>query len=109
MRVYTQRPDHNTGNYVPYSLRTVSGFFNVPLSELFTNKGCETGPTVYRPYPRRHVSALIPIKEPLRVSQADDPKVYLICFCVFQVIHNINIFYVMYQTQEGVFHQISRH
>ena len=22
--------DHNTGNYVPYSLRTVSGFFNVP-------------------------------------------------------------------------------
>ena len=27
MRIYTQRPDHNTGNYVPYSLRTVSGFF----------------------------------------------------------------------------------
>ena len=22
-------------------------------TELFTNKGCETGPTVYRPYPRR--------------------------------------------------------
>ena len=22
--------DHNTGNYIPYSLRTVSGFFNVP-------------------------------------------------------------------------------
>ena len=40
MRVYKQRPDHNTGNYVPYSLRTVSGFFNVP--QLF-NKDCETG------------------------------------------------------------------
>ena len=36
MRVYTQRPDHNTGNYVPYSLRTVSGFFNVPQSYLQT-------------------------------------------------------------------------
>ena len=34
------RPDHNTGNPVPYPLRTVSG-----------NKGCDTRPTVYRPYP----------------------------------------------------------
>ena len=32
--IYTQRPDHNTGNYVPYSLRTVSEFFNVPQSYL---------------------------------------------------------------------------
>ena len=32
--IYAQRPDHNTGNYVPYSLRTVSGFFNVPQSYL---------------------------------------------------------------------------
>ena len=24
------RPDHNTGNLVPYSLREVRGFFNVP-------------------------------------------------------------------------------
>ena len=24
------RPDHNTGNFVPYSLREVRGFFNVP-------------------------------------------------------------------------------
>ena len=32
--IYVQRPDHNTGNYVPYSLRTVSGFFNVPQSYL---------------------------------------------------------------------------
>ena len=49
----TQRPDHNTGNYVPYSTtpppRTVSGFFNVP-QRVVTNKGCETGPTVYRRY-----------------------------------------------------------
>ena len=46
MRIYTQRPDHNTGNDIPYSLRTVSGFFNVPQ-----NKGCEMGPKDYRPYP----------------------------------------------------------
>ena len=32
--IYAQRPEHNTGNYVPYSLRTVSGFFNVPQSYL---------------------------------------------------------------------------
>ena len=31
------RPDHNTGNFVPYSLREVQA----------------TGPTVYRPFPRR--------------------------------------------------------
>ena len=36
MRVYTQRPDNNTGNYVPYSFRTVSGFFNVQQSYLQT-------------------------------------------------------------------------
>ena len=45
------RPDHNTGNHVPYSLRTVSGFFNVP-QRVITNNGCEMGLTVYRPYPR---------------------------------------------------------
>ena len=32
--IYAQRPYHNTGNYVPYSLQTVSGFFNVPQSYL---------------------------------------------------------------------------
>ena len=37
-------PDHNTGNFMPYSLRIVCGFFNVP--QLF--KGWET----YSPYPR---------------------------------------------------------
>ena len=32
------RLDHNTGDYVPYSYRTVSGFFNVPYY-LISNKG----------------------------------------------------------------------
>ena len=59
MRIYTQRPDHNTGYYVPYSLRTVNGFFNVPQSYFLKNKACETGPTVYRPYPRRLESLII--------------------------------------------------
>ena len=54
----TQRPDHNTGSHVPYSLRAVSGFFNVP-QRVITNNGCETGPTVYRPYPRRLESLTI--------------------------------------------------
>ena len=30
-----------------------------PRPLLFTNKGCETGPTVYRPYPRRLESLTI--------------------------------------------------
>ena len=48
-------PDHNTGNLMPYSLRIVCGFFNVP--QLF--KGCETGPPAYSPYPRRLESLTI--------------------------------------------------
>ena len=56
--IYAQRPDHNTGNYVPYSLRTVSGFFNVPQSYLQT-RFVRRGPTVYRPYPRRLESLTI--------------------------------------------------
>ena len=39
-------PDRHTGNPMPYSLRLVCGFFNVP-------QGYETEPTVYRPFPRR--------------------------------------------------------
>ena len=35
------RPNHNTRNSMPYSLRIVC------------NKGCETGPSAYSPYPRR--------------------------------------------------------
>ena len=36
-------PDHNTGESMPYYLRVVCEFFNVP--QLF--KGCETGPPDY--------------------------------------------------------------
>ena len=52
------RLDHNTGDYAPYSYRTVSGFFNVPYY-LISNKGYETGPPVYSPYPRRLESLTI--------------------------------------------------
>ena len=41
----TTKSDHNTGNSVPYSFRTVRGFFYVP-QDLWTMKNCETGPTV---------------------------------------------------------------
>ena len=40
---------------MPFSLRIVCGFFNVP--QLF--KGCETGPLAYSPYPRRLESLTI--------------------------------------------------
>ena len=52
------RSDHNTGDYVPYSYQIVSGFFNVPYY-LISNKGYETGPPVYSPYPRRLESLTI--------------------------------------------------
>ena len=39
---WRERPDPNTGNSMPYSLRIVCGFFNVPW--LFANKCCETRP-----------------------------------------------------------------
>ena len=44
--------DHNTGHNVPYSFQAMSGFFNVPY-QLISNKGYETGPPIYSPYPRR--------------------------------------------------------
>ena len=44
---------HHTGDIVPYSFRTVCGFFNVP------HQYCQTGPTVYRPYPGRLESLTI--------------------------------------------------
>ena len=50
------RTDHNTGNSVPYSFRLVCGFFSVPQ---FMNKGSETGPPAYCPYPRRLESLTI--------------------------------------------------
>ena len=40
--------DHRTGDYVPYSFRTVC-----VVPQIIRNKCCETGPTVYCPYPRR--------------------------------------------------------
>ena len=52
------RSDHNTKDYVPYSFRIVSGFFNVPYY-LISNKGYEEGPPVYRPYPGRIESLTI--------------------------------------------------
>ena len=43
---------HKTRVYDPYSLRTECWFFYVP-QESEQRKSCETGPTVWRPYPRR--------------------------------------------------------
>ena len=49
MRVYTQRPDHNTGNYVPYALRTALVSFQKHM--ILTEIVCHTSP--------QHVDALI--------------------------------------------------
>ena len=46
-----RRPDHNTGNYVPYACEQCVG--SLTSNKVIMNKGCETGPTIYRPYPRR--------------------------------------------------------
>ena len=43
---------HKTRVYAPYSLRTECWVFYVP-QESEQRKSCETGPTVWRPYPRR--------------------------------------------------------
>ena len=43
------RPDHYTGNSVPYSFRQVHGF----PADYITLKMQEMGPTIYHPYPRR--------------------------------------------------------
>ena len=48
-----EKDSHNTGNFTPYSFRTVCGFFNVPHWNFKHGRYCETGPTVYSPYPRR--------------------------------------------------------
>ena len=45
------KPDHNTGNHVPYSCEQCVG--SLTSHKVIMNKGCETGPTIYRPYPRR--------------------------------------------------------
>ena len=51
MSVKDRRADHNTGNYVPYSCEQCVG--SLTSHKVIMNKGCETGPTIYRPYPRR--------------------------------------------------------
>ena len=53
------KDSHNTGNYMPYSFRIVCGFFNVPHCTNKHGRYCETGPTVYSPYPKRHESLTI--------------------------------------------------
>ena len=53
------KDSHNTGNFTPYSLRAVCGFFNVPRWNFKLGRYCETGPTVYSPYPRRLESLTI--------------------------------------------------
>ena len=51
MSVRDRRPDHNTGNYVPYSCEQCVG--SLMSHKVIMNKGCETGPTIHRPYLRR--------------------------------------------------------
>ena len=54
------KDSHNTGNFMPCSFRIVCGFFNIPQGTYINMEGiCETGPTVYRPYPRRLESLTI--------------------------------------------------
>ena len=47
------RPDHYTGNSVPYSLQQVCGFFNFLVADYITLKMQETWPMINCPYPRR--------------------------------------------------------
>ena len=48
-----EKDSHNTGNFTPYSLRIVCGLFKVQHWNFKHGRYCETGPTVYGPYPRR--------------------------------------------------------
>ena len=47
------RPDHYTGNSVPYSLQQVCGFFNFLVADYITLKMQETWPMINCPYLRR--------------------------------------------------------
>ena len=55
----TATTQHNTGNFMPYSFRIVCAFFNVTCGHFKQGRYCETGPTVYSPYPRRLKSLTI--------------------------------------------------
>ena len=49
----TQRTATTPGNFTPYSFRIVCGFLNVPHWTYKHGRYCETGLTVYSPYPGR--------------------------------------------------------
>ena len=51
-------PCHDTGNSTPYSFWTVPWVLLSHIIIVIRNKCCETGPTVYHPYPRRLKKAL---------------------------------------------------
>ena len=53
------KDSHNTANFIPYSSRLVCGFLNVPQEVMNIDDICDTGPTVYSPYPRRIESLTI--------------------------------------------------
>ena len=55
----TEKDSHNTGNFTPYSFWIVCGFLNVSSGHFKHGRYCETGPTVYIPYPRRLESLTI--------------------------------------------------
>ena len=50
---------HTTGVYDPYSFQIVMWVLLCPTRTIYHWKCCETGPTVFRPYPRRQESLTI--------------------------------------------------
>ena len=51
-----------TGNFIPYIFRIVVGFSTSHIKLINMEGNCETGPTVYSPYPRRFGSlTLLPV------------------------------------------------
>ena len=61
--------DHHTGDYVPYSFRTPHGLL----------VASETGPTVYRPYPRKRRSFYTFLLSKMIENTS-------VCCCVFQML-----------------------
>ena len=52
----TTKDSHNTENVMPYSFQIMCG---PPIKLINMESICETGPTVYSPYPRRLESVTI--------------------------------------------------